>query len=201
MDERTLQELLGAADRAAGPGAAGANGLAARVRQAARARQRRARAARMGAAALVLAGLAAFVIARAAPRRGPAVASAERGAPASAAVTSQETAAADPLRWLEAEADARTALVIRLRAEEARQRLRAERSRSLRDAEPGRGPGDALERAALILVVQGDHFSNQPGLRGTAARLYAEAVASFPETRWAAEAHARLERMGEGERG
>jgi len=194
MDEQTLQDLLGAADRAAGPGAACADGLAARARQIARDRQRRrVHGTRWSAAALVLVGLAAFVIARSAPRPGPAVASAERSAPEGAVVGGQETADADPLRWLEAEADARTALVSRLRAEEARQRRSAERGRSLRQAEPGRGPGDALERAALILVVQGDHFSNELGLRGTAARLYAEAIASFPGTRWAAEAQTRLE--------
>ena len=201
MEDQVLREMLGAADRAAGVLDNPAPDLAARARRIAGERQRRARSARLGTGALAVLGLAFLVIARSQSRSGAPVVAAGGGAPAGMDLAGETDGAADAVRWLQAEADARMALVRRLQAEQARQRSAARVRQSRSPREPERSPEAALERAALILVVQGDHFSNHLGLTSAAAQLYSEAIASFPETRWAAEAHARLERMERGERG
>ena len=174
METDALQRLLRAADADAGPPPRMPDGLSSRVLQRVKARRAR-RVLLRSAAALILLAV------------GASVAFWPRGVK-SAGV---ELPAAQAARW-QAEADWRAAVARRTETFLARQSRAAALRKVAAQPDPVQAARAQVERAASILLQQGDTLSRQFGLPQQAAASYQEILRLFPKTVCAGLARERL---------
>jgi hypothetical protein len=182
---RDLEQLLREADAAAGPPPEGEVNLSERVRSIARRRGRQARVAgATSAAALVL--MACGYYALHPPAALPIVHH-------DAALAPSSTDMARTLASLDAEADARMALVERmLAAEQRQQQQQQQRMHQTRGPDPLLAVRREQDKAAYMLVYEADRLGRRADERMRAAEEYRRVLALFPETHWASVARDRL---------
>jgi len=193
MNEGKIKELLQRADRAAGTPPGVADGLAERVRRAARRRLVVGGACAAAAAIAVFVGIAALVATFAGndtPENKPV---AQRG------MSEQEIARLRvEIEQLRAEADMRMTLIKEMLAAEKRQKRLAAIQRELAKPDPLEQIQLQLEKAACITVYQADRKYNQLDLPESAIRDYRRVIELFPKTHWAEVARNRLSKIEAG---
>jgi hypothetical protein len=185
-----MVDLLRSADRAAGPPPAMPPDLADRVRRAAR-RQRILRITSGAAAALLAIGVGTLVLVQG------STPDAKPNEPRTQIVSIEHTQAElerlnEEITRLRAELDATLALTRNLNKQRERPQRLASLQRPRFELEPADQIAQEIEKAAFIIVNQGDRLHHKYNLTESAIRSYERAIKLFPDTQSADVARERL---------
>ena len=202
MDDREIKDLLRRADLAAGPPPVPPAGLPERIRtRAARGRRNARLARRAGAGAIMVALVAGAVLLPLAGRPGrPTANQADLPSRTAASPAESEDLRAEIAR-IDAEVEARMAIVGHMLEIERRRKRLAALKRKLERPGAEQRLDEQIERAAFITINQADRMERQLNMPDEAAERYRQVIRLFPQTSWArvaAEGLRRVEELKEG---